>query len=524
MNKDTTKNNFSESNFKTDYQSKDLSLKYDLEQEKIKQALLKRPRFSIKAWLISIFLALFLLSAITSIAAMFMLSRIEVRIQYIFITDKFTDEIQEARRSEKNYFLYHTDLAAVLMHFRNATMLLNQASVELGHVVDREEINDIHQYITKYQELIEELIRNDKNPEYKESKRFLEIENSLRDYGSKILEIAFNVAQKERDLITSTMVLANRIQIVFLVILLPLSLILISYFTRHIIKRLNHLMGATQKFAAGDFAPITPTRKYMDEFTQLAIALNNMMYEIEKRQYLLVESHKLHAIGNLTAGIAHELNNPLNNIILTAEMLKESYKELSEEECEDMVNDLVAQGERAHRIVNNLLDFTRQSETKSESIYIDKLIDETIKLTKNQIKLSKIKIETNIEKNIPPLHGDRNLLIQVFLNLFINALDAMADGGKLSIKVSKDKRTDFISIQVSDTGCGIPSHLLKSIFNPFFTTKPTSKGTGLGLSVSKGIIEKHGGDINVESKVGEGTTFTIHLPIISIPANIKVNH
>jgi two-component system NtrC family sensor kinase len=262
----------------------------------------------------------------------------------------------------------------------------------------------------------------------------------------------------------------------------------------------------------------------MDEFSHLAIALNNMMYEIEKRQHLLVESHKLRAIGNLTAGVAHELNNPLNNIILTAEMMKESFKELSEEESLDMINDLVVQGERAQSVVNNLLDFARESETKTEYLHIEKLIDETIQLAKNQIKLSKIKLETNIDKNLPPLYGDRNLLIQVFLNLFINAIDSMPNGGKLSIKVSKEERTGFISIQISDTGSGIPNHILGSIFTPFFTTKPTSKGTGLGLSVSKGIIEKHGGDIDVESKVGVGTTFTVHLPIVSIPADIQGMH
>jgi signal transduction histidine kinase len=280
-------------------------------------------------------------------------------------------------------------------------------------------------------------------------------------------------------------------------------------------------MDITQKFASGDMSPVTPTHKYMDEFTHLAIALNNMMYEIEKRQHLLSESHKLRAIGNLTAGIAHELNNPLNNIILTAEMLKESRKELSEEEYEDMVNDLVTQGERAHKIVNNLLDFARESETKSEYLYIDKLINETIQLAKNQIKLSKIKIETNINENLDPIYGDKNLLLQVFLNLIINAIDAMIDGGTLSINVSKEKRTNFISIHIHDTGCGIPDHILSSIFNPFFTTKPTSKGTGLGLSVSKGIIEKHGGNIEVESKVDRGTTFTVRLPTVSIPANIN---
>ena len=521
MEKHKISESHSSSNLEDDNPPRDLSLKYDLEQNKIKQALLERPRFSIKARLILIFLAFFLLSAITSITAMLMLSRIDFRVQYVFMTDMFTDEIQEARRSEKNYFLYNSDLSEVLSHFRKATALLNQTSLELGHVVGRKEINDIHQYATKYQELIEELIREEKDPDFKTSERFKEISTSLREYGSKIIEIAFDISKKEHELINSTITKATRIQIILLIVLLPLSLFLASYFTRHILKRLNRLMDVTQKFASGDMSPVTPTHKYMDEFTHLAIALNNMMYEIEKRQHLLAESHKLRAIGNLTAGIAHELNNPLNNIILTAEMLKESRKELLVEEYDDMVNDLVIQGERAHKIVNNLLDFARESETKSEYLYIDKLINETIQLAKNQIKLSKIKIETSISENLQPIYGDKNLLIQVFLNLFINAIDAMTDGGILSINVSKEKRTNFISIQIHDTGCGIPDHLLNSIFNPFFTTKPTSKGTGLGLSVSKGIIEKHGGDIIVDSKVDKGTTFTVHLPIVSIPADMN---
>jgi two-component system NtrC family sensor kinase len=187
----------------------------------------------------------------------------------------------------------------------------------------------------------------------------------------------------------------------------------------------------------------------------------------------------------------------------------------------DMVNDLVTQGERAHKIVNNLLDFARESEKMTEYIYVDKLINEAVQLAKNQIKLSKIKIEKVVDENLHPIYGDKNLLIQVFLNLFINAIDAMPDGGTLSILVTEEKRRNFISIQIRDTGCGIPEHILSSIFNPFFTTKPTSKGTGLGLSVSKGIIENHGGYIEVESQVMKGTTFTVRLPIVSIPADIK---
>jgi len=520
MENEKLQNNSSPLNQDDESQSRDLNLKYDLEQDKIKQALLKRPRFPIKARLILIFLSFFLLSAITSITSMVIQSRINYRIQYVLITEKITNEIHEVRRGEKNYFLYKSELSNVLDHCNNASTLLDQASMELGHVISRKEIDDIHQYISKYRELIEELIKNENDPEFETTKRFEEISNSLRNYGSNILEIAFDISNKEAQLIASTIKMANRIQIILLIILLPLSIFLALYFTRHIIKRLSRLMDVTHKFADGDFSPVTPVRKYTDEFTHLAIALNNMMYEIDKRQRLLVESHKLRAVGNLTAGIAHELNNPLNNIILTAEMMKESYKELSEEEGMDMINDLVTQGERAHQVVKNLLDFARESETKSEYLHIVKLIDETIQLAKNQIKLSKIEIETLADENLPPLYGDRKLLIQVFLNLLINAIDSMTDGGKLTIKILKKHRTDFMSIQICDTGCGIPHHLLGSIFNPFFTTKSTSKGTGLGLSVSKGIIEKHGGDIEVESKVNEGTTFTVHLPIVSIPADI----
>jgi signal transduction histidine kinase len=246
-----------------------------------------------------------------------------------------------------------------------------------------------------------------------------------------------------------------------------------------------------------------------------------MMYELDRRQSLLVESHKLRAIGELTAGVAHELNNPLNNIILTSEVLKDSYKDLSDEELRDIVNDLITQSDRAQRVVKNLLDYARESETHVDYIQIGTLIENTVQLAKNQIKLSKIQLETRVAENLPPIYGDSELLKQVLLNLLLNAIDAMAGGGKLVIEVVEEKEIGFVALRVSDTGPGIPQHIIGSIFNPFFTTKPTGKGTGLGLAVSRGIIEKHGGDIEVASKLGEGATFIVHLPIVPIPADIE---
>ncbi len=492
-----------------------------LAEEEVRQALLERPSFTVKVRLTIIFLVFFLISAGISITAMLMLTEIDDRMAFVTLADGFANEIQYARRIEKNFFLYHSDLSEILPHLSNAKVLLNKASQELGHVVGTEKINDIHTKLQEYRRLAEVLIAKSGDSLFASSEEFATTAHALRECGSKMLAMSLDMSRKERQMISATTRQARKIHIFLLVILLLLSVFIAAHIYRHIILRLNRLSKAVQRFAEGNFLPITPKRKYKDEFSQLVIAMNHMMYELNRRQNLLVESHKLRAIGNLTAGIAHELNNPLNNIILTSEVLKDNYKELSEEELKEIANDLVMQGERAQRVVKNLLDFARESETKTEYFKIDELIDETLQLAKNQIKLNKIELVKEYEHPLPPLYGDRELLKQVFLNLILNAIDAMPRGGTLTITVTQEKSTGFLTVRVRDTGEGIPEHILGSIFNPFFTTKPTGKGTGLGLAVSKGIIEKHGGHIEVESTVGKGATFIVYLPIVSIPADVS---
>ena len=148
------------------------------------------------------------------------------------------------------------------------------------------------------------------------------------------------------------------------------------------------------------------------------------------------------------------------------------------------------------------------------------IIRETATLAGNQIKIRNVKTTLDIPENLPPVFGDKQHLSQVFLNIILNAFDAMPGGGKLFIGVQRADDPGFLSVKITDTGSGIPEHIIGSIFDPFFTTKPTSKGTGLGLSVSLGIIRKHGGDIKVQSRENEGATFTILLPAATLPADI----
>jgi len=307
-----------------------------------------------------------------------------------------------------------------------------------------------------------------------------------------------------------------------LIVLLALAIWESNFLARQMIGRLTRLMNFTKRIAEGDFSPIMPARKYRDEFSNVNMALNSMMHELNRRQELMIESHKLRAIGTLTAGVAHELNNPINNITLTAAALEEDYADLNDDERIDMIKDLVSQAERSGKIVKNLLDFARESEIKTEQLNLGQLLEETLKLAQNEIKLRKVHVDFDFDDNLPSIHGDRQQISQVFLNLILNSLDAMKDKkGRLEISIARADTPGFLVTEVKDNGSGIPGHILHRIFEPFFTTKSTGKGTGLGLSVSLGIIQRHGGDIRVESAPGLGSVFQVLLPITEVPAAIK---
>ncbi|MEW6443756.1 MAG: ATP-binding protein [bacterium] len=492
-------------------------------QDRVERALLERPGFSIRARLTMGFLLFFLLSTGVTVTAWVTLNRLEAKLRFLDIADRYTTEIQQARRFEKNYFLYGTNLEDVIEHVQNAAELLSSGKAELKVVVGEEKFRRIGQRQAEYLALLENLKALDRQApgeNLPEPQARPHIEAALREHGAKMVSQALELAEEERKAVHLMLKLFKRLPLAFLAILLPLIIYTARFLARQMLGPLSRLLQATERIAQGDFTPIPPVRRFRDEFTNLAIALNHMMEELDRRHDILVRSHKLRAVGTLTAGIAHELNNPINNITLTAAMLEEDFGTLSDAERLDMIHDLAMQAERAGRIVRNLLDFARESEMQSALLDVSKLVDETLQLASNEIKLKKVRVRLGVPDNLPPIYGDHQHLSQVFLNLILNALDAMASGGLLEIDVAKGSDPGFLAVRVRDTGDGIPEHVLPYIFDPFFTTKHPGKGTGLGLSVSLGIIKKHGGDIRVASRVGEGTVFTVLLPITAIPAEL----
>jgi len=245
-----------------------------------------------------------------------------------------------------------------------------------------------------------------------------------------------------------------------------------------------------------------------EELVAVAEISKDITKDIKLRESMM-QQQKLASVGRLAAGVAHEINNPMTTILTTAMLLQEdldkddpTYLELKTISDETL---------RCRRIVTSLLDFARQSKPIKKGRQINKTVADSITLIRKQAAFQNITIISNLSEDLPLINVDKDQIQQALINLSLNAIEAIKKGGEITFTTRLSSRGDTIEILVSDTGEGIPEENINTIFEPFFTTKGT--GNGLGMSITYGLIEQHGGAINVESKLGEGSTFTIRLPI-----------
>ena len=240
--------------------------------------------------------------------------------------------------------------------------------------------------------------------------------------------------------------------------------------------------------------------------------------ERKKLQEELFHSEKLASIGQLAAGVAHQINNPLGAISGRAQMLLRLSGPLDREFLQEQLGKIRADCSRITETVNDLLGFARKTETVKQYTDVNTILDETLEMVKHETIARKVRVERRYSENLPPIVASSNHLRQLFANLMTNALDAMRGGGTLSVQSlfrppGKDRPEQVVEVVLADTGVGIAEEDLPRIFEPFFTTKPAGEGTGLGLAVAKRIADFHNGRIDVESRVGSGTTFTIQFPV-----------
>jgi len=308
-----------------------------------------------------------------------------------------------------------------------------------------------------------------------------------------------------------------------------------AFVYRFVNRPVRRLLRGTQRVAGGDLDRLIPVDNG-DEIGRLAESFNQMTRDLkqarsqlqgwartleeqvqektrdlEVAQAQVMRSEKLSSLGILAAGVAHELNSPLTGILTFAHLLLPTTAEGSQERAD--LELIVNETQRCATIIRQLLDFSHETEPETKRSSVNGVLRRALSLVERQALFHDIRVEQHLDGALPPLDLDSSQMEQVFLNLLMNAAEAMPDGGTLTLESRLDAATDTVQVVVRDTGVGIPPENLGRVFDPFFTSKEPGKGTGLGLAVTYGILQRHGGGVTVESEPGQGTTFTITLPV-----------
>jgi signal transduction histidine kinase len=267
-----------------------------------------------------------------------------------------------------------------------------------------------------------------------------------------------------------------------------------------------------QAFAALP-APTTPTEDTVLELQQIQQELQARISAQMEAEARLIQAAKLAAVGEMAAGVAHELNNPLTSVVGFTELALDELP--PDSPIRPDLNLVLQEARRARSVVRRLLDFARQGETSRVKADINEIVEDVTMLTKHLLRTNRVQSEVRLGQNLPWVQVDRNQIKQVVINLVNNAFYAMPEGGQVVVETAQQARysRDWITLTVRDTGIGIPSENMQRIFEPFFTTRGGHGGTGLGLSVTYGIVTAHGGMIEVESAVQVGSTFIVWLPL-----------
>lgn len=424
--------------------------------------------------------------------------------------DDLLSDVLELRRYEKN-FIYTGDVKSLrqnALYLTRVERLTDKLADSIVHLIGRPGFEAFQKVLYRYKSTMQS---------YGDPSKVQSVQidqNDIRDEGKELVGFAQKMIRLNRQRIQKNLANTLGIPLAFVGIFIGVVIVLFQFVNRGILKPLAVVQSATQQVAKGSFEPILSDKtKGRDEISALIEAFNKMADEIRSGQEQLLQSRKMASIGTLTSGIAHELNNPLNNISLTAESLQMTWGETADAESREMIQDILNQADRASQVVKNLLEFSRTERPFLTDLDFRDVIEGAIRLIKNQLVVSGVELETQMVDKPLTIRGRRQDLQQALINILLNSIQAMSDGGHIRIRVTREG-DKYIRADLEDTGCGIKPADLEHIFDPFFTTKAVGQGTGLGLSLTYGIIRTHRGYIEVKSEVGRGTVFSVYLPAV----------
>ncbi len=433
------------------------------------------------------------------------LNNVLAKLRFMEIADELNASFLEMRLSEKNYFLYK-DLSAlddIQEMIASTSVKINAVRADITRVIGETDLGLLEDHLANYAASVGEI--------QKARVTGPEAAAQLRAKGKKLKEFSETITRMEQKRVNDIITGSKKVLAYSFFAVLFLAGVVSHFISQKILRSLRKIENLARSISQGNFHRIEDIRP-TDETGTLIDAVNTMSEELSHREEQLVQSKKLASLGILTAGVAHELTNPLNNISMIAQTYAEVYDQLGKEQRIEFMNKVDAETERIREIVKNLLDFAKPQKADLRPADINETVQTAIKFLQNMIDISNVELSQSMAEGLPPVFIDRHQIQQVLVNLITNAVQAMTQGGFLFVGTRYRREAGIVEITIKDSGKGIPPEYVPHIFDPFFSTKGDG-GTGLGLSVSYGIIKNHHGDIRVESKVGVGTTFTMELPL-----------
>lgn len=466
---------------------------------------LLRARLSLRQKIVAI-LALYVLG----IGAMGIISyedlrTMEDKLEFMRLGHVIANTILEVRRYEKNYLLYGLpeDLAEDRRYLGESFKTLDALTAEASDLKVSSQLGSLRTLLRDYRQALGALAVSGGG-------QGGEAALKLREIGKGLTESADAVVEFERGRIRALIRLLGAQLLLAVSVSVALGVALPLLMFRKIFQPLGIIRAATQDIAAGRFKEIQVVNTN-DEIEQVMEAINRMVAEIERRQDQLVQTKKLSSIGTLTAGVAHQLNNPLNNISTSSQIALDELETADPAFLRKLLGNILQETLRARDIVQGLLEFSRAREFSLRPVALSELAGRTLRLVSSQGG-SGVRLTSDVPGDLV-IPADASRLQEALLNLLINGIQAVDGSGEVRLAARRDAAAGQAVITVSDTGPGIPKETKSRVFDPFYTTKEEGKGTGLGLSIVYGIVEKHAGTITVDSEPGQGAVFTIRLPL-----------
>ena len=468
-----------------------------------------------------------LLTAIFGFFALKGLSTITTKLLFVETVDDITNTVLEIRRHEKNYLLFKDsgslkELNDYLAVFKSN---IDKIKEEIIREIGTSNYDMMKNATTEYERLVNALPSGEK-------KDFID---KMRSSARQIQSFTEDLSKKTRMDIGKALAMSMNLLVAAFITMIAAGIIINAKLSSSIATPIRNLERVTKKISKGDFSEKVEIKRHdaiaslgihfphNDEIISLEISFNQMeerlknalssleltIEKLQEKQAQLVEAEKLASVGRLAAGVAHEINNPLTSVLTFSNLMLEQCPK--DDPRYGRLKMMVRETERARNIIRQLLNFGREIIIKPVPMNINNPVYEIVNSLMGQEAFNGIEITMNLSDNLPEISADPAQILQVVLNIMLNAIHAITPPGKIEITTRVEDK--FVEMVFSDSGAGISEENLNKVFDPFFTTKEMTKGTGLGLAVSYGIIKKHGGDIEVTSTVGKGTTFIVRLPV-----------